>query len=64
MWHVAARTQDMTKPAMAALISHKARSTAPEALEKSFREWLGDLRVLQEAGPSGLDGENWGCDTL
>lgn len=39
----------MTKPAMAALISHKARSTAPEALEKSFREWLGDLRVLQEA---------------
>lgn len=40
---------DMTKPAMAALISHKARSTAPEALEKSFREWLGDLRVLQEA---------------
>ena len=47
---------------MAALISHKAQSTAPEALEKAFREWLGDLRVLQEAGPLGLDGES--CETL
>ena len=52
--------QDISKPAMAALISQKARSTAPEALEKAFGEWLGDLRVLQEAGPgAGILGFLW-----
>ena len=46
-------TEDITKPAMAALISHQARAAGAEALEEAFRQWLGDLRALQEATGAG-----------
>lgn len=38
---------------MAALISHQARAAGAEALEEAFRQWLGDLRALQEATGAG-----------
>lgn len=43
---------------MAALISHQARAAGAEALEEAFRQWLGDLRALQEATGA------WGCHEM
>ena len=40
--------KDITKPAMAALISRHARSKEPRELEESFHSWLADLQKLQE----------------